>query len=456
MSNSPRIVLLEQHRIVLEQYLFDKPGVEGAAFVLCGEAVGPDVVKLISHAVVPVAVEDYLRRERDGLTIQSQALARISKLARHEHLSVVFAHSHPDGCTYFSPQDDREEERLMPFLQARLPGRAHGTIVMTRTAFAGRIYAPDRAAADVFVVGDRFRLYGGERDGEPVPAVFDRQVRAFGDDIQRILGALHVGVVGLGGTGSPVAEQLVRLGVGRLTLFDGDAFESSNVNRVYGSTMLDINRPKVAIAKQHLDTIGLPTRVEAIPEHITGEASARRLRACDVVFGCTDKQIPRAILMQLASKYSLPVFDLGVLIDSQDQHIRSIHGRITTLLPGEACLYCRGRISPEAMRAEALPDREREKQMREGYVPELEGPAPAVIAFTSAVASLAIAELLHRLTGFMGAERTSSEVLIAFDQSRIRTNRVQPREVCQCGDDTLWGRGDEAPFLGMTWPTQPT
>jgi molybdopterin/thiamine biosynthesis adenylyltransferase/proteasome lid subunit RPN8/RPN11 len=454
MSRLSRIVLLEAHRALLEQYLFDQPGVEGAAFLVCGEAIGPGLAKLICHAVVPVAAEDYLRRERDGLTIQSQALTRISKLARHERLSVVFAHSHPNRFTDFSEQDDREEERLLPFLQARLPGHAHGTLVMTREGFAGRVYAPERMPAEVMVVGARFRLFNGDVT-RPISAAFDRQVRAFGSDIQRILNGLHIGIVGLGGTGSPVAEQLVRLGVGHLTLFDHDCFDSTNINRVYGATLDDVGAPKVLIAKRHLDRIGLPTQIEAIQESITKEAAALRLRGCDVIFGCTDKQIPRAILMQLALKYSLPVLDLGVLIDSKDACIQSIYGRITTLFPGEACLYCRGRISSEIMRLEALPPHERANQIREGYAPELEGPAPAVIAFTTAVASFAVAELLHRLTGFMGGERASSEILINFDQSRIRTNRVEPREACLCADDSQWGRGDEVPFLGLTWPTQP-
>jgi molybdopterin/thiamine biosynthesis adenylyltransferase len=253
-----------------------------------------------------------------------------------------------------------------------------------------------------------------------------------------------------------LAEQLVRLGVGSLTLFDGDCFEDTNVNRVYGSTLALVGLEKVLIAKQHLDMIGLGANVRAIPEDITLESAARELRNCDVIFGCTDKQIPRAILMQLASLYNLPVIDLGVKIDSREGDILGIHGRITTLMPGEACLFCRGRINSEALRIEAMKPEERNAQAREGYAPELETPAPAVIAFTSAVASLAVAELLHRLTGFMGAERKSSEVLIAFDQSRIRTNRVAPRDSCLCADHTWWGRGDQVPFLGLTWPTKPS
>jgi molybdopterin/thiamine biosynthesis adenylyltransferase len=451
---SHRVVLLEAHRAALHAHLFDRPGIEGAAFVLCGEAAVPGQQKLISQAVLPIAPEDFLRRERYGLTITSRALMRATKLARQRNGSLLFAHSHPDGPAHFSAQDDQEERSLLPFLRSRVPGRSHGTLVLTDTQIAARIYTPEQSPADVFVVGERIVLHQAH-DAREVPNMFNRQIRAFGEDIQRVLRGLHIGIVGVGGTGSPLAEQLYRLGVGRLSLFDGDTLEETNLNRVYGSTLSDVGTAKVLIAKRHLDAIGLPTIVDAIPRPITEEETARRLRECDVVFGCTDKQIPRAILMMLAIKYSIPVLDMGVLIDSLDQQILGVHGRITSLLPGESCLFCRGRISPEAMRVEALNPEERAGQVQEGYAPELDEPAPSVISFTSAVASFAVTELLHRLTGFMGAERNSSEILIAFDQSRIRKNRVEPREGCQCGDPECWGTGDESPFLGMTWATMP-
>ena len=40
------------------------------------------------------------------------------------------------------------------------------------------------------------------------------------------------------------------------------------------------------------------------------------------------------------------VIDVGVRVQSEEQVIRGIYGRVTTLLPGEACLFCRERISP--------------------------------------------------------------------------------------------------------------
>ena len=447
-----RIVFLQSLLEELRSHLFSIPDVEGAAFVLCGQSDQQSNEKLIAHAIVPIADEDYLRREKYSLSIASPALMRITKLARYENLSVVFAHSHPEGIADFSAQDDREEQELIPFLQSRVPGRIHGTVVLTSNSIAGRLYDPGRETVDAVVsVGRRFSIW--PKESPSIEVIHDRQVRAFGEDVQKHLQSLHVGVVGAGGTGSAVLEQLCRLGVGTLSIFDGDELEETNVNRVYGSKKSDAGKFKVLIAKDHLSAIGLQTIIEAVPKHITSEEAARKLRACDLVFGCTDKQLPRAILNQLSLQYCIPVIDLGVLIDSDLGQITSVIGRVTTLYPGESCLFCRGRISPEAIRVEALSDEERASQAKEGYAPELNDPAPAVIAFTTAVASAAVAELLHRLTGFMGAERVSSEVLQFFDEGKIRTNRADSREMCICADTAIWGRGDEDPFLGMFWTT---
>lgn len=455
MMTDTRIILLESQLETLRDLLFDCPGIEGAAFLLCGQSTSDRGAKLVVNSVIPIRDEDFLRREAYGLSIFSSALTRVAKLARYEDLSIIFAHSHPDGVPEFSEQDDHEEARLLPFLQARVPNRVHGTLVLTNTEICGRIYMPGRTPADaVLVVGDRIRQVCPVGRGAIEP-FFDRQVRAFGADIQYLLKRMHVGVVGLGGTGSPIAEQLCRLGIGHLSLFDGDTLDATNVNRVYGSTLADEGRYKVDIAKKHLERIGFGTTVDAYPFHITEEPTARSLRECDVVFGCTDKEIPRAILVQLSLRYLIPVFDMGVLIDSDKGNIRGVHGRVTTLLPGEACLFCRGRITAARMRIEALSETDREAQIRDGYAPELEDAAPAVIPFTSATASAAIGEFLHRLTGFMGSERKSSEVLLALDQSRVRTNRLEPREECMCGEQSFWGRADTSPYLDMVWTNQP-
>jgi len=64
----------------------------------------------------------------------------------------------------------------------------------------------------------------------------DRQLRVLGKRNQDELESLDIGIVGLGGTGSSVAEQLVRMGITKLRLVDHDLFEPSNWSRLYGSS----------------------------------------------------------------------------------------------------------------------------------------------------------------------------------------------------------------------------
>ena len=144
---------------------------------------------------------------------------------------------------------------------------------------------------------------------------------------------------------------------------------------------------------------------------------------------------------------------MGVKIDSEGGTIRGIFGRITTLIPGEACLFCRGGLSPDIIRLESLSPTERQALADENYAPEIDTPAPAVIPFTTAVASQAVSEFLHRLTGFMGEERQSSEVLMLLGESRVRSNRVPPVAGCLCTQKNLWGIGDTKRFLGASWAT---
>ena len=279
-------------------------------------------------------------------------------------------------------------------------------------------------------------------------------MRAFGAEIQQLLATLHIGIVGNGGTGSAVAEQLIRLGVGRLSLFEGQTLDASNVTRVYGSRLADVDRPKIEIIERLAKEIGFGTEVTVFPNHITNSETAKALRDCDVIFGCTDDEWGRSILSKLAIDYYIPVFDMGVKIDSKDGSIVSVQGRVTTLLPGAACLFCRGRITAEGVRAQVIEScnpEQAEELRRQQYAPELQGNAPAVIAFTSALASTAVSELLHRLTGFMGPDRVSSEVIHFFDQSRMRTNNLLPALDCYCGDKERLGLGDQQPFLGMLW-----
>lgn len=439
---------------VLRAAVFSITDREGAAYLLCGRSVTVDEVRFLVQEVHPVREQDYLRRERLSLSIRSDSYVHVVKRARARGWSVIFVHSHVTGIPEHSSQDDAEEPRLMGFFGSRVPGVPHGSMVacadgtMVARSWNGTGW---EQLTPIRVLGDRFRfLFAGLSPSVNV-SHFDRQVRAFGEDLQRLLARVHVGIVGAGGTGSAVAEQLTRLGVGTVSLFDGDVLEASNVTRVYGSTLNEVGRNKAEVLGTHLRSIGLGTNVRIFPHHILRESIAKELRACDVVFGCTDKHLPRALLVQLTTLYLIPIFDLGVKITSDNGALRGVHGRITFLLPPEACLWCRGRIDAQRAAQEMKPQAEQVQLAQEGYAPELETNAPAVVSFTTAVAAQAVTEFLDRCAGFSSTS-APGEVLLFLHDRMIRRNRIPRRPDCACASDDFIGSGDGAdPYLGVTW-----
>ena len=443
----------------LADHLHQTGSTEQAAYLLCSLSTTASESRLLVREVIPVFPEEVISASSRHMEIAPQSFMRAMKRSDDERLCFVFVHSHPDGPAGHSPQDDITESSLFRTAYTRISGDAiHASLVVSSINHPhGRIWHADGTTSPVEVIrviGNRFRFFHHDPKKDSSAEIFDRQVRAFGTETQHLLKNLHVGIVGNGGTGSAVAEQVIRLGVGKLSLFEGQTLDASNVTRVYGSRINDVDMLKVRIIQRLAKDIGFGTKVIPFSEHITSLKSAEALRECDVIFGCTDDEWGRSILSKLAIDYYIPVIDMGVKIDSNEGSIVSVQGRVTTLVPGSACLFCRGRITAEGVRAQVIEScnpSQAEELRRQRYAPELQGNAPAVIAFTTAVASTAVAELLHRLTGFMGVERMSSEVIHFFDQSRMRTNHISPTPDCFCGDRQRWGLGDQQPFLGMLW-----
>ena len=68
---------------------------------------------------------------------------------------------------------------------------------------------------------------------------FDRQIRLFGKEGQAKIEAARVAVVGIGGLGSHVVQQLALLGVRHLALIDSQELDETNLNRFIGARFDD-------------------------------------------------------------------------------------------------------------------------------------------------------------------------------------------------------------------------
>jgi ThiF family len=418
-------------------------------------------IRLLARELIEVPDHAYERRGAQELLIRSDGYVPALALAEQGGCVPIWFHTHPENGS--SPAPSRHDLAVnqslsdlfrlradSPFYGALIVGVEDGAVTFTGSLDDGcNITSIDR----LWVVGPRLALYQAADAGQDdVPDLYDRNVRAFGGPVQQVLGNLRVAVVGCGGTGSAVAEQLVRLGVRKIDLIDPDFLSDSNVTRVYGSRLADVGKPKVEVLAGHLTAIMPTVQISAVQSMITSEGTARLLLDADVVFGCTDDNAGRMVLSRLATYLMVPVIDCGVLLSSDTRnHLDGIHGRVTVLHPGQACLICRGRVDLARARSEMLTVEERTRLVGEGYAPALPGVEPAVVAYTTAVAAAAVSELIERLTHY-GVEPVPSEVLLRLHDREISTNCQEPldRHYCHQSAGKI-GLGLTDPFLGQTW-----
>jgi hypothetical protein len=153
----------------------------------------------------------------------------------------------------------------------------------------------------------------------------------------------------------------------------------------------------------------------------------------------------------------IPVIDLGVLIEPNDTRgYDSFDGRVTVVQPGYPCQLCRKLIDPERMHEESMlrNDPERYEEFRRaGYVTRGDDPSPVVVTFTTETATMAVNELLHRLTGYRGDGGYCAERVRRFDH--VKDADVVPgclrRPECPlCSRRKYDGRGDMTPFLDQS------
>jgi molybdopterin/thiamine biosynthesis adenylyltransferase len=418
-------------------------------------------VRLLARALHEVPEQAYLDREPDQLVISSEGFVPSLALAEADGSVPIWFHTHPASSSQPSHRDNIVDQSLSDLFRLRAASPVYGALIIApddqgSLTFTGHLddgrHSP-QPITRIWETGPRLSLT--HADGTvhaEVPELFSRNVRAFGGPVQAVLGDLHIAVIGCGGTGSAVAEQLVRLGVRHIDLIDPDVLTESNLTRVYGSHAHDIGQPKVKVVSAHLQAIAPDAQVNPVQSTVSNEATARLLLDADVVFGCTDDNAGRMVLSRVATFCLTPVIDCGVVLTAGlDGRLDGVFGRVTVLHPGGACLVCRGRIDLARARSEMLSPDERRRLADEGYAPALPGVEPAVVAYTTAVAAAAVAELIERLTWY-GPEPVPSEVLLRLHDREYSTNthEPQPQHYCHPSSNKL-GLGVTSPFLEQTW-----
>ncbi len=157
----------------------------------------------------------------------------------------MLLHSHPGGFPAFSDTDDESDREVMPCIFAAFDAW-HGSAVMLPTgAIFGRIYDRygEHTPVDLIsVAGDDLHFWW--RDDL---ARGSSRPMGFTPDMTCEVSRLTAVVVGISGTGSPTAEQLCRLGFGRVIGIDFDHVEHKNLNRILNTTFADAEAGRLKV-----------------------------------------------------------------------------------------------------------------------------------------------------------------------------------------------------------------
>ncbi|RLQ93255.1 thiazole biosynthesis adenylyltransferase ThiF [Falsibacillus albus] len=165
---------------------------------------------------------------------------------------------------------------------------------------------------------------------------YSRQIlfNKIGESGQKKLAEKHILIIGAGALGTGNAEQLVRAGVGKITIVDRDYVESSNLQRqqLYTEKDAETRMPKAAAAKERLQQINSSVQVEAHVADVQVNELRGLMEGVQLIIDATDNFDTRLLINDMSQKHEVP-WIYGACVGS--------YGLSYTIIPGKSpCLKC--------------------------------------------------------------------------------------------------------------------
>lgn len=406
MKRSYTLALPQRITEQLRQHLLPGDGLEASALLLCAQ-VGERRKKLLGREVV-VVPHDRCTRKRDFITWPGEYVETAIDRAVLRGDAVIAVHSHPGGLFAFSGADDESDRILMNALRHGTDQVAGSAIMVPGGALRARIHESDQAAMPVDLVmaaGTDIQTWWADGATAAGP---DAPPMAFTSGMRAWLGGMSVCVIGVSGTGSIVAEQLIRLGIGEIILIDFDKVEECNLNRILNSSLAAIGSYKIEMFADAIRLYRPDCEVVAVPRSITTPEAILAAGEADVLFSCVDTAEGRHIADRMSAYFAMPLFDVGVAIPTESslggsRRITEVYGRVDYVYPGGSSLMDRGVYDAVLLEAEYLArvaPQALSRKIADGYLRGMPEEAPGVIALNMRAASACVIEFIARLFPF--------------------------------------------------------
>ena len=398
----------------------------------------------VGEAAHPVP-DDYTGRSIAELHVKREliyrTLVRMQQEGRYDTL--IDVHTHPfckSGGT-FSEVDDVDETAFHGWLTDTLDGVGYASIVLSRSDYAAREWVRECEASLAMPARIRAQIVcedwpdahassvsiGASEGPRQREGFLARTALALGvDTLSRMMNDQTVAVVGVGGLGSAIAENLIHSGFQSVQLIDPDCLEITNLNRIVGATFEEAvaGRCKASAVKDHLLRINPRARVGAHITEIQNPLILPVLLECDWLVVATDNHSSRFHAQRIALDLGIPLISVGVNISVGDGEVTDMSGEVIIARYGDGlCLNCLGRINPTAVAAESCRGgRIGEELVRLGYVTGAEVKEPAVKTLNAILSAMADDVLINQFAWLRGHHAIT--VYSALPQAAIFADEV--------------------------------
>jgi hypothetical protein len=425
----------------LHAHLFPGDHDEHGAILLAGEhhAAGRSTLAVReSHLLGP---HEFPPGTHGYRQFAAAALARLGNRAAQEHLAIVTVHSHPGAhaSNTLSGDDLAAHERVFPHLLDITGAASVSGIALGEASAAGESWHADGTRREL----TRMQVIGGnvttlrprpaeDRSGDL--ARFDRQLLLFGATGQARLRGLHVGVLGAGGGGSILIEQLAHLGIGQITAIDPDIVKRHNLSRIIGASERDARekRKKVHVARDHVQRIDPSIHFNAIDGDISHSHVAEQLLDCDYLLLATDTATARLVANAIAQSFLIPLIQIGAKVELRaGGEIEQIYTAVRPVLPRHGCLSCAGLIDPVLLQREAATPDQLAEQNDLGQEDVAD---PSVTTLNAAAAAGALNVLLMSVIGQADPYLAEHRITLTREGRVLSTTPERDPECRWCGE----------------------
>jgi len=162
-----------------------------------------------------------------------------------------------------------------------------------------------------------------------LPARYQRNRQTISLSGQQELFRSQVAVIGCGGLGGYIIEELARLGVGRIIAIDPDVFEEHNLNRQLFSSPANLGQAKVEAALTRINEINPAVTLVPVQAAFSPENGAELLFGSQVVVDALDTIQVRIELADVCRSMNVPLVHGA---------IGGWYGHVTTQFPDDDTL----------------------------------------------------------------------------------------------------------------------